>query len=207
MTDNRVQAVLDLIPPHKTILDIGATQNPEIHEAIAQKSKHAIAIDINEKGIARFKKKGLEAYVMDCQEITLKEKFDYIIAGELIEHLSNPGFFLDGLAKHLTKNGTIILTTPNISSLLLYILVVAFDKTQDPTHTFYFDKKNLEVLVNRHGLRIVKTIYVPPEIKFHGAGIVFKLCFFLATFVANIGFRISNRLFGSYLLVILEHKK
>ncbi len=207
MTDNRIQAVLKLIPSNKTVLDIGATQNPEIHEEIAKKSKHAVAIDINEKGIARFKKKGLEAYVMDCQEISLKGKFDYIIAGELIEHLSNPGLFLDGLSKHLAPHGKIILTTPNISSLLLYILVVAFDRTQDPTHTFYFDKKNLDVLVHRHRLKITSTEYVPPEVKFHGDSFIFKCFFFCATLLANIGFLLNKRLFGSYLLVVMEHKK
>lgn len=207
MFDNRVRAVLDRIPPNKTILDIGATQNPEIHEALARMSKRAVAIDFNKQGIERFKKKGLEAYMMNAEGIKLTGTFDYIIAGELIEHLSNPGLFLDGLAKHLKKNGTIILTTPNISSLLLYTLVVACDKTQDPTHTFYFDKKNLDVLVSRHRLKITTTRYIPPEIKLHGKGIAFSLLFFLATCIANIGFLVNQRLFGSYLLVTLGHKK
>lgn len=206
MSDPRIDAVLQLIPKNKTILDIGCAQNPEIHMKIAEMSKHAVGIDINKKGLEVFKKKGLEVYDMSAEAINLDSTFDYIIAGELIEHVSNPGLFLGGIRKHLKPDGKIILTTPNISSLLLYLLVVVADKTQDPTHVFYFDKKNLEELVNRYDLKIAETKYIAPEVKLHGNGILFKMIFFIATFLANIGFIVSKRLFGSYLLVVLKKK-
>ncbi|QQG44081.1 MAG: class I SAM-dependent methyltransferase [Candidatus Roizmanbacteria bacterium] len=202
--DNRINAILDFIPSNKVILDIGCAQNPEIHLEIAKKSKKTVGIDLNKKGINDLKKKGLEAYEMSAEEINLKYKFDYIIAGELIEHLNNPGLFIEGMIKHLKPDGKIIMTTPNISSILLYTLIVLFDKTQDPTHIFYFDKKNLEAFVSRYNLKIKITKYIPPEIKFLGDSILFKIIFFISTLIANIGFKINNRLFGSYLLVVLE---
>lgn len=204
ITDNRIRKVISTIPPGKTVLDIGCAQNPDIHFLIASKSKKAVAIDINKKELAVFVKKGLEAHEMSAEDINLPDRFDYIVAGELIEHLSNPGKFLEGIRKHLKTDGKILLTTPNISSIFLYLLVVVFDKTQDHTHTFYFDKKNLETLLSRYQLKIKNYDYIPPEIKLHGKGIIFRLMFFFTTFLANFFFHFNRRLFGSYLFLVLE---
>lgn len=206
MNDNRIQEVLRCIPDNKIVLDLGCAQNPEIHFTLAKRCKKIVGVDINAKGIEYIKKKGLEAYVMDVEQIKLKDKFDYIVAGELIEHLNNPGLFLKSMKKHLRDDGKIILTTPNISSVLIYILVVIFDRTQDPTHVYYFDKKNLEVLINRYGLAFKDITYVQPEIKIHGNGIIFRIAFFIAVTLANIGFIFSKRLFGSYILATIIKK-
>ena len=157
--------------------------------------------------LSPIKRKRLPAYVMNAESIRLNRKFDYIVAGELIEHLSNPGLFLEGMKRHLAKSGKIIITTPNISSVFLYFLVVVLDQTQDPTHTFYFDQKNLKTLIQRFGLEIVLTKYIPPEIKFHGRGILFRTVFFITTCLVNLGYKISPRLFGSYLLMVLHLKE
>lgn len=204
MKDNRINEMLNLIPDNQTVLNVGCAQNPEIHSELGKKSRKIIGIDINAYGIKQMKKRGHDVYEMNAENIKLNGKFDYILAGEIIEHLSNPGLFIEKAVELLAPNGKLILTTPNISSILLYILVVAFDKTQDPTHVYYFDKKNLEILTDRFGLKISLTKYIPPEIKLHGDGLLFKAMFLLSTLIANLGFIFSKRLFGSYLLVVLQ---
>jgi len=204
ITDKRINKIVSLVEDKKKVLNIGCAQNPTIHYLLAKKSSLCIGIDINKKGIEELKYNGYEAYLMNAEKINLKEKFDYIIAGELIEHLSNPGLFLESCLKHLEEKGELIITTPNIASLFLYLLVVSFDKTQDPTHVYYFDKKNLQILVERYNFKINNVYYIPPEIKFHGQDIFFKIFFFLTTFLANLGFIFSQRLFGSYLLMVFK---
>lgn len=207
MIDNRVKEVLMCLPSGKVVLDIGCAQNPYIHREIVKKSKLAIGIDINQAGIKGLKRQGFEAYAMDAETFRFSRKFEYIVAGELIEHLNNPGLFFDSILKHLKPKGKVILTTPNVSSILLYVLVILFDKTQDPTHVYYFDKKNLESLIDRYHLKISRYLYIPPEIKFHGHGALFRTVFFFSTIIANLGFKLNQRLFGSYILVVLERKK
>lgn len=202
--DTRIKKIVGLINNNKKVLNVGCAQNPIIHDLLTKKSSLCVGIDINKKGVQRLEQKGHKTHVMDAEKINLDEKFDYIIGGELIEHLSNPGLFLDASYRHLNKNGQLIITTPNISSIFLYLLVVVFDKTQDSTHVYYFDKKNLQVLVERHQYKIRHYYYLPPEIKFHGNGIFFKMAFFISTFFSNIGFYFNQRLFGSYLLMVLE---
>ncbi len=203
MKDNRIKEIISLIPINKDVLDIGCAQNPEIYEALAKKSPKIIGIDIDKKKTQKMQDKGHRVYLMNAENIKLNYRFDYIVAGEVIEHLSNPGLFIESAKKHLKNKGKIIITTPNISSIFLYFLVVFLDKTQDSTHVYYFDKKNLRVLINRYNLKIISAKYIPPEIKLHGYGL-FKIIFLIATLFANIGFLLNKRLFGSYLLLILE---
>ena len=53
----------------------------------------------------------------DLDRIDLKQKFDLIIFSEVIEHLRiHPTKVLRFLAKHLSDNGKLVLTTPNFYS-------------------------------------------------------------------------------------------
>jgi 2-polyprenyl-3-methyl-5-hydroxy-6-metoxy-1,4-benzoquinol methylase len=205
MSDQRINYLINRISPNKAVLDVGCAQNPAIYKTISKKSTLTVGIDIDEKTIIKMAKSGARVFKMNAENINLPYKFDYIIAGEIIEHLSNPGLFLRSAKKHLKRGGEIILTTPNVSSLLLYFLVVMLDKTQDPTHVYYFDHKNLAVLVKRFNLEIAHTKYIPPEVKFLGTG-PFRMVFYIGTLIANLGYLFSKRLFGSYILIVLKNK-
>lgn len=204
--DPRIKKILDSIIPGKTVLNSGCAQNPELHQLLSKRTKKIIGIDIDKKALSRLEKKGFEVYLMDVEKISLKEQFDYIIAGELIEHLSNPGLFFQSSYKHLKKDGKIILTTPNISSIFLYFLIVFLNKTQDKSHVYYFDEKNLLVLISRFPYVIKKIEYIPPTIKFLGDSMLTKIIFFISVILANITYHISPRLSGSYLFIEIQKK-
>ena len=48
-------------------------------------------------------------------------KFDVIVIGDLIEHLSNPGLMLYRIKKFCDERTKIIITTPNAFGLLNFI--------------------------------------------------------------------------------------
>ena len=55
---------------------------------------------------------------MDASHLGFKNaSFDIIIALEIIEHLVDPDFFLDGLKKVLKEGGILVISTPNRHSL------------------------------------------------------------------------------------------
>ena len=55
---------------------------------------------------------------LDAQaEFVLDKKYDIIISIELIEHIENPFHFIREIAKNLSENGVVLLTSPNILSL------------------------------------------------------------------------------------------
>lgn len=203
--DTRIKKIVYRIPERKDVLNIGCVQNQIIHEKLAEKG-NVFGIDINRSGIERMRKRGFRVAVMDAEHLIFDRKFDFIIAGELIEHLSNPGLFLAAARKHLKKDGVVVLTTPNISSFYLYFSVLLMDKTQDITHVNYFDLKNLSILVARCNLKIKKAVYLPPTIKFLGKNLLEKVFFLTSVLVANLTFVISKRLSGSYIYLELQKK-
>jgi SAM-dependent methyltransferase len=87
-------------------------------------------------------------------------RFDLITAIEVIEHLENPGSIFRLAERHLTDAGCLLLTTPNIHSLIsrLRHLVTGqlgqFDGKGDPTHITPVLLLGVERIAVRHGLRI-----------------------------------------------------
>ena len=73
---------------------------------------------------------------LDAQaEFVLDKKYDIIISIELIEHIENPFHFIREIAKNLTENGVVLLTSPNILSLrsrLRYLLTGCSDYFRRP---------------------------------------------------------------------------
>lgn len=83
----------------------------------------------------------------NMESINLNKKFDIVVAGDVIEHVSNQGLFLDNIQKHLKDNGTLIITTPNAKWLTVIF-------KPNITHTLWHDKYTLEILLNRHNFKI-----------------------------------------------------
>ena len=79
-------------------------------------------------------------------------KFDVIFAGDIIEHLSNPGLFLAACKRHLKDGGRLIITTPNAFNLFnLSEKLTKREPTVNHDHTCYFNSKTLAVLLGKNG--------------------------------------------------------
>lgn len=203
MLEKRVELLLDLVDTTGTMVNVGCGANPELHRLLKDRAKHLIGIDIDEQKIGQMQADGFDARLMNAEQMNT-EPADCIVAGEVIEHLSNPGCFLAAAAGCLKPGGRLIITTPNISSVFLLFLVIICEQSQDPTHVCHFDRPNLMALLGRCKEFTVKRLfYAPPSIKMLGRGIM-RPVFLIATILANIGFLMSKRLCGSYIVVLLE---
>lgn len=88
-----------------------------LHSQILAVARSAVGIDYLEKEVAAIRETvGCECYtgdVMRLGDLGLKEKFDVIVCGELIEHVESARDLLAGI-KELCHEGTdVIITTPN----------------------------------------------------------------------------------------------
>lgn len=105
---------------HLPIVDKKINNNKWFHGFLAKNSQRCVGIDINEEGVNYIKNKyGInDIYTCDITnpdlDLLLKEKFDVMILGEIIEHVDDPIFFLTKINK-IYKNNVkkIIITTPN----------------------------------------------------------------------------------------------
>lgn len=155
----------------KEVLDAGCTEllgtttdkgkaERWIHEKIRKVAKEVVGVDINKTEVEALKARGYNIICGDVEEVDIGRKFDVIVAGELMEHLSNPGLFLENMKRHLNEDGVLILTTPN--RFHFYSFLKAFITGQNPVynkpiaaHVHYYDINSLKALIIRHGYQVV----------------------------------------------------
>jgi len=92
-------------------------------------------------------------------EVAMSETFDVIVAGEMIEHLNNPGLFLTGIQRFMNAETRLVLTTINAycgMRWFWYGLRGRRGKQEPvhPDHVAYYSYSTLSLLVKRHGLDI-----------------------------------------------------
>jgi SAM-dependent methyltransferase len=77
------------------------------------------------------------------------EKFDIITAFDLIEHLFDPFSFLNNLYKIITKDGIIVITTPDASSLPRTLMGKNWPMLQPFQHTILLSRKASKMLLQK----------------------------------------------------------
>jgi len=75
--------------------------------------------------------------------------YDNVIAGEVIEHLENPSFFISECSRITKNGGRIIITTPNMTGLA-YILSDYIGDDAFP-HINAFNGEMLKILLKKNG--------------------------------------------------------
>ena len=159
----RTDAILNWIKGPK-VLDVGCTSHevevgsPYWLHGRLRRHFEVTGIDISEQNIEQLRRQGFERlHAQDAEEFALDDHFDTIVAGELIEHLSNPGRFLSRARQHLKLDGRLVLTTPYAFSLMYALYAFFhFPKTcENQQHTCWFCLRTLRLLVERAGLRVI----------------------------------------------------
>jgi len=202
----RINAMLKYVNGDN-ILNVGFVGKPVLHSYLFEKYLNVVGIDLDENGILEFKKQGYNVLKMDAEDLKFDRNFDTIIAGELIEHLCNPGKFLLNCRKHLSENGRLIMSTPNPFSLGIFTWMIFTGKLQNPEHVAWHDKETLTVLLTRAGFIKLNFIYSPPQIKTLGANSVSKIIFFSGALFSNIIFRLGAKKLGGTNIVIVAESK
>jgi len=107
------------------------------------------------------------------KNLNTKKKFDIIFMIGTIEHLIDPKKIVTQLNKKLKKNGTLVITTIDTDGLFpIY-------KFKPPEHIFYFNYRNLCILLGKCNLKIVlkKTFFAYFHVYdlFYRFGVFFNL--------------------------------
>jgi SAM-dependent methyltransferase len=86
----------------------------------------------------------------------LSDKFDVIIAGEVLEHLDAPGYLFANLAKMLNDGGKLIISVPNpwYINVILKTIFEGPPYVDNVDHVSWFDPCTISELGIRHGLRL-----------------------------------------------------
>ncbi len=130
-----------------------------LHGFICRYALKCVGVDIYEDEIKKLNKAGYTSIAGSAENIDLGRKFDVIVAGELMEHLYNPGLFLENVKRHLNDGGVFLISTPNPLFLWKFMQVlIKGAPVVNEDHTCWFDPKTLAYLMTQHGF-IVEGIY------------------------------------------------
>jgi SAM-dependent methyltransferase len=83
--------------------------------------------------------------------------FELVHASHLIEHLNEPGAFLDEVSRVLAPGGLVILTTPNVDGLQARLLGARW-RSAIYDHLYLFSLRTLRSLLVSHGFSIDRSI-------------------------------------------------
>lgn len=114
--------------------------------------------DISENAArAAYRLTGNKIYTKSLETlITNNIKFDILALWEVIEHVIDPGVFLEQCKKLLNKNGFIALSTPNQRN---YHAIVHGDNWKGyidgPEHLHFFNPETLSFLLEKHEFEII----------------------------------------------------
>ena len=145
-----------------------------LHGHLHEVASELVGIDADDAGVAAATEDGFEAYVVDCTDAEAVsalnvEPADIVLAGEVIEHISAPGPFLDAM-HHLCKpDGTLIVTTPNAYGLInVAASITRRVEINHPDHVVMFTWRTLTELMRRSGWDHDQTVTYVPAIRERG---------------------------------------
>ena len=82
--------------------------------------------------------------------------FDLVVAGDIIEHLSNPGRMLDGARKLLKPDGSLMVSTPNSFGLPAFLRHLFGTFREGQQHVLCFNYITLAQMLERHGYQVTE---------------------------------------------------
>jgi len=152
-----------------TILDIGCATGTTgkylIDNSIADK---VYGIENDEYMANQAKEHYTEVIIGDVERMNLEKhygniSFDYIILGDILEHLLDPWILLSTLRNLLSPNGKIIISIPNFQHIdvLIHVFIKGYYPYNqrgifDKTHIRFFTLKNILELADKSSLEITK---------------------------------------------------
>jgi len=100
------------------------------------------------------------AYATDATE-RWAGKVDYAFSIQVIEHTKNPREFLKEIKPLLTRDGTLLVSTPNSKDIMMSLLPDEFPSFFYRTvHRWYFDADSLARCAQGAGYRVICTKYI-----------------------------------------------
>ena len=139
----------------KLFLDIGCSTGLLLNY-VREKGWETLGVEICKQSVDYAKSNfGLNVIDKPLEECYFEDNYFQIIHfAHLIEHVPNPNAFLKEVYRILQPGGYIIVTTPNTDGLFAKIYRDKW-RLAIPDHLFLFSKKNLKLLLEQTGFKLL----------------------------------------------------
>jgi SAM-dependent methyltransferase len=135
-----------------------------LHEVASRDARTCVGIDADVEGVERARELGFDAHAADVEDPDALaslglEPAEVVLAGELLEHLDQPGRFLEAVKSISAPGGALVLTTPNAHALTNTLGALAGRELVNPDHVSWLSWRTLQTLLARHGWRLDELAY------------------------------------------------
>lgn len=152
----------------KRCLDVGPGIGRWLYFVKKHRAAYVAGIDVSSVAIDRCGKFCDKLQKCDVENDPFdfdSDYFDVILSFELLEHLKDPGNYFREMLRVVKHHGMIIMTTPNIISLISRIRVIfgmlPIPMTNDKTHIRFYRKKDIRHILSEFNMT---PIFLPTAI-------------------------------------------
>ena len=136
-----------------------------LHRRLTKASRSCLGVDLSTEAIEVMKSAGMDnvAWADACAlSDQFGADFDVIVAGEVVEHLPNPGMFMEQAAQCLRPGGKLLVTVPNAFNIMRLWGLVRGREIVHRDHCYYFSSKTLARLASLAGFGVSEIAYTDP---------------------------------------------
>jgi len=131
-----------------------------LHAALSRVSR-CVGVDLDAVTIQQLQARGVfdNVLVGDVEDLSClrgHQPFEVVVAGDIIEHVSNPGRMLDQAREYLAPGGLLAVSTPNAYGLPAFLRMLAGRHSEGAQHVLNFNPITLAQLLTRHGYEVVR---------------------------------------------------
>ena len=173
--DTSAAAIVRFVAPKSKVLDIGAGSGSITRQLVISKKCNVTAVENNPAAV-----KKLEAFCKSVHALDLNSEawaddltasrlqqglhttFDYVIAGDVLEHLYDPWTVVKKMASLLNPEGRAIISVPHsghsvvVAAFLTSDIDLRESGILDKTHIRFFGLRNIDILNENAGLSITR---------------------------------------------------
>ena len=167
VVDNSHTQIISHINSGARVLDVGCASGILGEFLVRERNCSVVGLDFDEAALTLARKRNCyenliqaDLNVFDVGRLVEGKKFDFVVFGDVLEHLLDPAKFLQSLKPLLLENGKFVVSLPNVShgSLKFNLLNNVFEYTEegllDSTHLKLFTKNSIKEFCVRCGLNI-----------------------------------------------------
>ncbi len=167
--------LLALVPERARVLDVGCSYGAFSAALRRLRSARVVGVEIDEAAAAVARSRCDELFVGDIRELVregrIEQKFDVIVAADVLEHLVSPGEVLVALRGLLAPGGVLLASIPNVTHLAVLLELAAgrFPRTDegllDRTHLQFYGEADVRGLFHDAGYAsaVVDRVRVDPR--------------------------------------------
>ena len=147
------EAIINAVPHDaRLILDVGCG-NGWLANYFLKTNRQVISMDVSTVNPIRALKENPNenhaALVADVFHLPIKNNsIDCIVAAEVMEHVHEPGLFMEKLIEKLKPGGKLIITTPYNEKIEYYLCVHCNLPTPKNAHLHSFNKQSIKIIIS-----------------------------------------------------------